>query len=209
MLHFRHGLGDCTTCTWSPHLNLLTLRSVAGADVVSGVQGSLQSLFGMSSYVAALAFSDLAAFPWLMVASCSVVVTGAALCDPSLLLRPCIYCTIHIEYAAGSLVDDHASNPALHSVCSGGDLHRVPAVRQCGGRAAAGGAAGLLGTGCSCRCGRWGSRRQGPAAATPGRQRHCQRMTVAQRRRGSIPCAAVIRCCLVHVHHCGVAEHEA
>ena len=47
------------------------------ADVVSGVQSSLQSLFGMSSYVAALTFSDLSAFPWLMVASCTVVVAGA------------------------------------------------------------------------------------------------------------------------------------
>ena len=47
------------------------------ADVVSGVQGSLQSLFGMSSYVATLTFSDLSAFPWLMVTSSTVMVTGA------------------------------------------------------------------------------------------------------------------------------------
>lgn len=46
--------------------------------MVSGVQGSLQSLFGMFSYVVALAFSDLTAFPWLMAASCTVVVTGEA-----------------------------------------------------------------------------------------------------------------------------------
>ena len=53
------------------------------ADVVSGVQGSLQSLFGMSSYLAALAFSDLAAFPWLMLASCIVVLTGVHVCRRS------------------------------------------------------------------------------------------------------------------------------
>jgi hypothetical protein len=54
------------------------------ADIVSGVQSALQSLFGMSSYVAALAFSDLSAFPWLMLASCTVVVAGAHV----LMMRP-------------------------------------------------------------------------------------------------------------------------
>ncbi len=57
------------------------------ADVVAGVQGSLQSLFGLSTYIAALAAPSLAAFPWLMAASCGIVTAAALLvsCSVSVL----------------------------------------------------------------------------------------------------------------------------
>ena len=49
------------------------------AVVVAGVQGSLQSLCGLSTYLITLAAPDLASFPWLMAGSCCIVTAAALL----------------------------------------------------------------------------------------------------------------------------------
>lgn len=77
-------------------------------NVVSGVQGSLQSLFGMSSYIAALAFPDLLTFPWLMLASCSVVVAAAL-----------IYSAF--QQPGGSTEETQAAAPAPNAAASHAD----------------------------------------------------------------------------------------
>lgn len=63
---------------------------VVGADVVAGVQGSLQSLFGLTTYAATLLAPTLSAFPWLMAASCGIVTAAALLvsCSVPALLAP-------------------------------------------------------------------------------------------------------------------------
>lgn len=61
-----------------------------GVDVVAGVQASLQSLFGLSTYMATLLAPTLSAFPWLMAASCGIVTAAALLvsCSVPALLAP-------------------------------------------------------------------------------------------------------------------------
>lgn len=100
----------CCSSLESPLWNGCLLRRLTvhlPADVVSGVQGSLQSLFGMSSYVAALTFSDLSAFPWLMLASCTVVVAGVLMTQwglpPAWVVHkngPALACTVAVGVMA-------------------------------------------------------------------------------------------------------------
>ena len=61
MTYLASGRPDCSCCT---------------ADVVSGVQGSLQSLLHMTTFAAALLCSRFRAFPWLMAASCAAALAG-------------------------------------------------------------------------------------------------------------------------------------
>lgn len=54
----------------------LIALSCSIADVVSGVQGSLQSLLHMTTFAAALLCSRFRAFPWLMATSCAAALAG-------------------------------------------------------------------------------------------------------------------------------------